>query len=365
MSDPQECKAVLKNILHRTDWQSVSLGDLFLDEAVARFIPYSGFRYSAPIVSGAAAVLGGLVGAVSNRLLDGTLSDAVPRAKKARVLEWAMEPAKRADRHAGTIKLEKAAVKRLETAGGITFETVAGTEIFGYAFDEDAATYSDVLKQWYSGSLVSNPSVAQYGIGIGHPAPLDFIESTLAAGHLEPHSTEAAAELSKDTDYLKRLAEVFGTYDKRRREQLLRAWRAMPGAFKSHLAAFMATKSEGSEQLPILSMLFVLLGITGIGYAVHGFIWISSHEGELEEGSFAASGLMEIGIGLVSVLTVIIAVIAVAEWLGKRGYRKMLVAFAGHHTVPPVAGTGAGDAKPSELEDGSSTEPSNKRIVAG
>jgi hypothetical protein len=160
MTDEQQCVAVLTNLLYRHDFERVVLGDLFIEDATVRFIPYGGFRSSVPVMKAAAAALGGVVGALSNSQLDGSLREAVPNAKKARTLEWGCDP--KIERNATRLfEIHKPSMNRVGTEGGIVFGTTSGSIAFGYAFGVDQETYASQVKSWLTGSLAHGANLAQ------------------------------------------------------------------------------------------------------------------------------------------------------------------------------------------------------------
>jgi len=65
---PDEVIAVIQNVLYRLDPGTVAAGDLFLEPSRATCLIYTAGISQAPIVYGAAALLGGLVGLVATSL---------------------------------------------------------------------------------------------------------------------------------------------------------------------------------------------------------------------------------------------------------------------------------------------------------
>lgn len=332
--------AVIENILMRTDWERVLLGDIFFDQSNVTFVPYGGFRNTAPIISGAAAVFGGLVGVVSNKLLDGTISDALPQAKKARTVDWGLSISDRAKKHGGAISLSRSSIQTYETEGGLVVESPGGKHIFGYAFSEDATEYSRLFREWYSDRLTSHPSAAKAGIGIEYPPPQVLLDSILENN---PSVTGRALEvLAKDKDYMKRFTKVFATMGSKKRHQILEQWRDEPQTFRSEIARFLSAQGKGGDRLPIVSLAVLLLACAGIAYAVNGFLWLSGHENELVKGSSRASGLAEIGAVFFSVMAGISSVIGIGSWWEKRTYLQQLKAFDGGKAI-----YGVGDSQES------------------
>ena len=318
--------AVIENVLWRADWEVILLGDIFLERGKATFVPYGGFRSSAPVVSGAAAVFGGFTGAIANRLLDGSIGDALPHAKKARTLQWGLPPCERAE-NTRSIEIPRQRIDSFETSGGLAIRESGSTHLFGYAFAEDAAESGKLFSEWRAGKLDLHPSAKKAGLDIAHPPPQPLLQSFLAGR--ATLGIDGLEKLSKDGDYMKHFLAVFGTMKNQEREQLLKCWQSAPAIFKSMIAQFMREQSQGSDRFPKMSLAVFILACIGIIYAVHGFFWISSHEHELKKGSFEASGLKEIGAAFASVFAAIFSAIAFGTWCKKRAYMKQLTAFVG------------------------------------
>ena len=81
--------AAITQILHRTDWQSVVLGDFYLSRDQLVYIYYGGFKSSSAVAGGTAALLGGVTGAIANAWTDGAVRDAMPYYTASLRKSWA------------------------------------------------------------------------------------------------------------------------------------------------------------------------------------------------------------------------------------------------------------------------------------
>lgn len=308
--------AVVPNMLSRLDSETVALGDIFLEAGRLVFIPYGAFRSSAPIVTSAAAALGGIVGAISNKLLDGSVHDATSRAHKARVMDWGMSVDARLTKHHRSIAIHRKDIHSFETEGGLAIVAAGQTHVFGYAFHAEADSNAAILVLWETNRLAVDASVAEAGIGITWPPPMKLLDSFIAGAPVL--SSTQMESLSRDERYMAQMMDILGRIGNQKRRLLLEAWADQSESFKSQIERFLESKSSEAKRLPLISTLVFALGGIGIWYGVRQFL---SAEENL-------SGFVGFAILFVSGFASLFAGISMASWVQARLYRRQLNLFA-------------------------------------
>jgi hypothetical protein len=222
--------AGINEILYRTDWQHVVLGDIYLDKDTFVFIYYGGFKSSTPIAQGAAAVLCGLAGVLADRFTQGGVSDARPHYTKALREVWGMHPDRRANLYP-SIRLEREDIKSLETEGGIAIETKNGTKyLFGYTEPNSAAEAAAIICDWHLGRLEAHESAIQTGIALECRPPYDIIEDAKKRDLPTPELYKA---LSVEKDYFTHLVDLYMSQNQKDRVRLLKIFEVAPSELKS------------------------------------------------------------------------------------------------------------------------------------
>ncbi len=330
-NNASETVAVLANMLWRSNFETVLLGDIFLERDRATFIPYGGFRCTTPIVTGAAAVFGGLVGVVANQLLDGAVGDVLPKAKKARTVDWGLSPSERAQAHAQSIQVARFAIESIETSGGLAVAAAGEEHMFGHAFPEDAAEHSRLFKEWHAGDLRSHASATEAGLGIEYPPPQVLLDSFFERRPvISGHALERAAG---DKEYMQHVMKLFATMGPWTQERLLKSWEDEPRAFRVEIAAFLREESRGADRWPYLTIGLLLIACAGAAYAGWRMSWLLGGKHGFAKGSFAASGLAEIAAILACLYAGAFAVNRIIRWRTKRRHQCHFIAFGGDKLV--------------------------------
>jgi len=71
----------------------------------------------------------------------------------------------------------------------------------------------------------------------------------------------------------------------------------------------------------VVPLIYMLIGLTGVVYAISGFIWLFQNEDQLQKGSWDASGLLEIVVALFSGGAIYYSSLELIEHKTKQWYR--------------------------------------------
>lgn len=156
-------------------------------------------------------------------------------------------------------------------------------------------------------------------------APLDLLNHLLIDE--APPSLSELSAMAASESYMQELFTRFAELGCRSKEVLIRRFQSFPDRFKDHTSEMLRRGSQGADRAPLGGWALLGLGIVGIAYGVSRFIWLFQHDDELVEGSFEASGLLEIGTLMLSVGLIKSGVKAWNKHQERRWYRAQLDVF--------------------------------------
>ena len=309
--------AAITQILHRTDWQSVVLGDFYLSRDQLVYIYYGGFKSSSAVAGGTAALLGGVTGAIANAWTDGAVRDAMPYYTASLRKSWGMSPERRATMWPAII-VKRADVKKWETTGGITFETADGsTHVFGYTDNALQDGIREVLAEWLAGTLDVKDSAAMSGIiPIGKP-PYDIIED---AKQDRLPSAETYASCESNEEYARHLVELYMAQKYAVKVRALALFANGPKTLRGLLDEKLEASAGKKERPPFIAVCLLLLGI----YMICSFVYrvYVANDSEGHDLLFAVSLFV---MPLVSLFSAAV----IASWWSRRRDHELLMLLRG------------------------------------
>ncbi len=159
--------------------------------------------------------------------------------------------------------------------------------------------------------------------------PTDLIEQIQTNQELP--ATADLQTMAENSSYMSEFFTQFKTTDKKKQESLLSGITAFPKRFVSEISNCLQRESEGADKRPIISLISLSFGaICGL-YGAYGLYWLFQHDDELQQGSFEASGLLEIGIIILAILFVGGGSVGLYEHKVKQWYKNLLDEFLADH----------------------------------
>jgi hypothetical protein len=268
----EEVVGVIQNVLYRQDPNYVAAGDLFLESSQAIYVAYIAGISPAPIVYGAAAALGGLVGAlaVSDTNVLANKKSFLAGCDTPRTVDWGLPVNDRAAKK-GRFKIfiPRAEIESIETEGGIAVKTAKTTYVFGYAFEEASWEAAALFTAWLAQDLPNHWSVARFGLHRQFTyRPQDLIRAFLRN---ESVPESFLGQVSGDGEYMNSFFAGLALVDRNNLEPILDRCQSAPEAFRLRIIHFLKGRAEGGDSIPqsvylwgVAAVIFFVLSVAFI-----------------------------------------------------------------------------------------------------